>query len=293
MISILIPTYHYKVDALVAMLHEQAGHLSSNFEILVYDDGSQDILPENEKINELEHVTYRHFKENRGRSGIRKALAEDAKADLLLFLDADVLPTAPDFLKRYEAQLSNPFDVVCGGILYRDRAEDGRQLRYVYGKKRESREAVARQKEPYIIVTANLLIRKSLFLDSIVELENLYGEDLLLSQQLQQKKAKVVHIDNPVWHLGLECSADYIKKSEQALQNMVRWEKEAKISHDFTSLQRSYLKLKRLGLIPLFRWCIGLLNGLFIKSNLVSKKPGLFWFDMYRLHFYAQKKKNA
>lgn len=293
MISILIPTYNYKVDQLVAVLYKQAEQLSIPFEILVYDDGSTSRFSENEGINQRKYAKYQYFEKNRGRGVIRHQLAMDAKADLLLFLDADVLPMSDDFLSNYVHRSLEKFDIICGGIAYKDEATPSEMLRYVYGKKREAKDAETRQNEPFIIVTANLFIGKEYFLKRNTELNNRYGEDLLLSQRFKIDGARIKHIDNPVWHLGLESSKDYILKSKEALSNMVYWEKEGKLEPNFTSLQRRYLKLRKLGLAPLFRWFMKLGNSLFIESNLVSKKPSIFLFNMYRLHYYAQLKKHA
>ena len=293
MISILIPTYNYKVDQLVAVLYKQAEQLSIPFEILVYDDGSTIRFSENEGINQREHAHYQYFEKNRGRSVIRNQLAMDAKANLLLFLDADVLPVSDDFLNCYIQMIPDKFDVICGGIAYKDEAAPSEMLRYVYGKKREARDADTRQKDSFIIVTANLLIGKRYFLNSNTELDNRYGEDILLSQQFKTDGASIKHIDNPVWHLGLESSKDYILKSKEALTNLVYWEKEGKLEPNFTSLQRGYLKLRKMGLAPIFRFMMKLGNSLFIESNLTSKKPSIFLFNLYRLYYYAQLKKHA
>jgi len=293
MISILIPTYNYKVDALVTALCDEAETMDQKFEILVFDDGSTTVFSENEAINEQPYATYKYFETNQGRGAIRQKLADAATYDLLLFLDADVLPVSPNFLKKYQSQLQQSNEVICGGVSYQDNTDSSKQLRYVYGKKREAKKATIRQKEPFIIVTANLLIEKSTFFAANIELDNRYGEDLLLSQQLKLQNASVLHIDNPVWHLGLESSADYIAKSEEALRNMVFWEKEGKLKPGFTSLQRAYNRMKQWGMLSIFRWVVGLLNKLGLKSNLTSKNPSLFWFDTYRLHYYSKLKKHA
>ena len=294
MISILIPTYNEKVDTLVKVLHTQAEKLSAEFEILVYDDGSTTFFPENETINALPHVTYRYFEKNIGRGAIRNRLATHAKAEFLLFLDADVLPTQDSYLNTYESTLNDAFDVICGGVAYKKgNIPVDERLRHAYGKKREEKSAQTRQKKPYFIVSANLLIRKACFLEINTELQNLYGGDLFLSQHLKHKKRDVKHIDNPVWHLGLESSSQFIKKSEAAIRNLVHWEKEGKLDNNFTPLQQKYLSLKRKGLLPLYQFFLKIANKVYIASNLTSKNPSPLLFNMYRLYYYIQRKKHA
>jgi hypothetical protein len=102
---------------------------------------------------------------------------------------------------------------------------------------------------------------------------------------------KVGHIDNPVFHLGLEDSEDYLLKAREAVKNIVRMEGQGKLSDDFTSLQRAYKKARMLGMLPLLRWTVKI-SANKIRSNLLSKNPALFCFDIFRLSCYAELKKN-
>lgn len=293
MISILIPTYNYSVSRLVETLHEQAIKTDLIFEILVFEDGSTAFVSENEKLNSLEHVNYRKPSENIGRAAIRAELANAAKYDMLLFLDADTLPVMETFIEEYAIRLNTRTDVICGGIAYKDEApEQSRMLRYKYGKARESKSSRERSKNAEIIVTANMLIRREIFNKCNTELENFYGEDLLISHRLKTINAKVEHIDNPVWHLGLEESEDYLDKAFEAIQNIVRLEKKGKIDSGLTSLQKAYKKLKTFGMTKAY---LALLNPFSksIRKNLISAHPSLFLFDLYRLKYYIELKRNG
>jgi len=278
----------------VSVLHAQSEKLATSFEVLVFDDGSSTRFPENESINDYPNAKYQYFEKNMGRGAIRQQLAQDAQGSMLLFLDADVLPTNDQFLAEYEAELTDSTQVICGGVAYQNAAVPANErLRYVYGKKREEKSAELRQQTPYIIVTANLLIRKDIFLEVNTELQNLYGEDLLLSQNLKQKKYTILHIDNPVWHLGLETSLQFIKKSEAAIRNMIYWEQEGKLDPDFTALQKKYQSLQRKGLRSTYQIFLKLANKVYIAANLTSKNPSPMLFNMYRLYYYIQQKKHA
>ena len=89
MLSILIPTYNYNIEALVTELHAQATACGIDFEILCYDDCSTnlDLIASNKSINLLKNTSYKVLKSNIGRSAIRNLLAKDAHYDLLLFLN--------------------------------------------------------------------------------------------------------------------------------------------------------------------------------------------------------------
>ncbi len=262
-------------------------------EILIFDDASDSYTEENRNSAIAEGVSYRRFDNNLGRSAIRQKLAESARFQMLLFLDADVMPTGSDFLENYVKAAREDAEVVCGGIAYEaDPPSKDKMLRYTYGVKREAKPASERNKEPYIIVTANMLIQKDMFLSINEDLSNFYGEDLLLSSNLKKNATAVLHIDNPVYHLGLEPTEDYLAKARSAVQNLVRLEGEKRIGDDFISLQRAYLKLKRFGLAPLFRWFMKLFDGS-IQSNLLSARPSVFYFNLWRLSYYSELKKHG
>jgi glycosyltransferase involved in cell wall biosynthesis len=293
MISILIPTYNYDTTPLVQNLLDQAKSLKQSMEILIFDDGSIKFRDENMKIGASEQVTYKYFENNMGRSAIRQKLAEQASYDLLLFLDADVLPATNDFLKNYiKAAYDNPM-AVCGGVTYESTPPTkDKMLRYIYGVEREAKSAAVRSKEPHIIVTANMLIDKELFLKINEDLTNFYGEDLLISWNLKKLGVEVIHIDNPVMHLGLESSENFIEKAMSAVRNLVRLENEGKIGQDFISLQRAYGKLKRFGSLGFFRWIMRRMNQR-MRANALSHRPSMFYFNLLRLSHYAELKKNG
>ena len=103
MLSILIPTYNYDIQTLVDKVHAQLVDCKIKFEILCYDDCSTktEITTANKSIAALENTQYKILDGNIGRSAIRNLLAKDARFDLLLFLDADVIPVKKDFISTY------------------------------------------------------------------------------------------------------------------------------------------------------------------------------------------------
>lgn len=291
MLSILIPTYNHNVYELTHQVHSQAEQLSIPYEILVIDDHSTLFLSENEKIKELSNVQFTILEKNIGRSGVRAMLAENAQFDTLLFLDADVLPGSKMFLANYISQSKiTSTDVIFGGVAYvKDAPPIENRLRWQYGKNREVKSAADREQNPYFVISQNLFISKDCFQKINTSLENFYGDDLILSQQLKKGQIKVCHIDNPVFHLGLETSKDYLTKALSAVETIVMLEDKGQLDKDLTKLQRSYLHLKKWNCTGLFRAIIGLFTQL-MEKNFISERPNLFWFDLYRLHYYIQLK---
>lgn len=290
MLSILIPVYNYNVFRLVENVHNQALECNIVFEIICLDDGSTLFLAENENINQLKNSRFSILDKNIGRSAIRNLLARRATYQNLLFLDADTIPVQKDFLSTYIAQINNDEKVVYGGILYENtQPSKNKLLRWFYGKKREALTTSERNKNPYIsFLTLNFLIKKSIFkkVNFNENIPNLRHEDTLFSYQLMQSKMEVIHIENPVYHLGLEDSKTFLKKSEESVIGLKNLVDSNLMSSNYVKLSHYFLLLKKYGFQSLTAFCFKTLKPFFIKQ-LLSKKPSLFLFDLYRLGYYC------
>lgn len=289
MISILIPVYNYPVSALVQSLHKQACKLDFMYEIVVCDDGSSQKSTKisNQAIEQLEEVLYIENKKNEGRIATRNRLAKTAKYPWLLFLDADVLPADEQFLSRYLNFFNQSFEIVTGGFSYSaDKPDDQFLLRWKFGSKRESISARARNRHPYrVFISANYLIRKTTYLGLLAHLKTTaYGSDNLIAAIFSKSKTAILHIDNPVIHLGLENNKVFLKKSREAADALRSFSGSHSEFQSQSRLYRTFLVLKRFGLAKLvdFVFCI---NRKQLEKNLLGKKPSLFLFDLYRLGY--------
>ena len=295
MVSILIPTYNFLVVDLVTKLHEQCEELSLSFEIIVIDDHSPNasIIDKNSAISNLNYCNFLRNDKNLGRAATRDLLAKEAQYNWLLFLDADVIPSSNNFIKFYIDTLEDKVDLICGGIEYsKEEPAKEQLLRYRYGLKREVRSVASRNQDKYTVVSANLLIRKSIFLAINNQLENFYGDDLVLSQNLKRAQPSIRHINNPVIHLGLENSTIFIQKSLESIEMTVHFEENNLFENDLRPIQRAYLKLKKYGMLGLMSFFIEKFKSQ-IEKNLHSSKPSLLLFDLYRLNHYIKLKKNG
>jgi len=293
MLSILIPTYNYKVISLVESLSKQLEKVSFSFEILVLDDCSSnaEIVESNKNIEKISHCTYSQNPTNKGRTATRQALAEKAKYNWLLFMDADVLPGNDDFIKKFDIA-NQSADVVFGGISYENsKPESDKLLRWKYGKAREAKPVSEREKMPHLsIISQCFLMKKEVFLKANTFHQNLYGVDVLFAQNLEKLKTRVLHIENPIVHLGLESSESFIEKSKKGLESLLYFEKEGFIPNDYRPIQKAYLSLERNYFLKLFIFTIKRLKNQ-IEKNLKGKNPSLFLFDLYRLYYFTELKK--
>ena len=272
-------------------MHSQCENADLIYEILVLDDASTDknTSEENSKINELTNSNFEILQKNIGRSKIRNLLAEKAKYDWLLFLDADTFPSSSEFIINYIKSINSENAIVYGGINYPENTSEAFSLRHTYGIERESLSLRERLKNPYrSFITMGFAIKKEVF-QSIKFNENLRGygyEDSVFAYELQKKKIPLLHIDNPVIHLNLESTDDFIKKSELALQNLLDFYKTGAIDGETVKILSIYLKLKNLGLLFSVRWFFSLSKNIILK-NIRSSKPSLFLFDLYRLGYLS------
>lgn len=295
MISVLIPTYNYDVRELVTTIHKLCVNEKITFEILILDDCSTDLLSYelNQKISNLSNVTFSKNETNQGRTATRNKLAESAKFDWLLFLDADVLPKADSFISNYLKTMSEAYDCIFGGICYTKEAPQQEQLlRWLYGKLREAKAVDQRNTHPFDIISQNLLIKKKIFFDCNPSEYNFYGMDILFSYNLKKTQAKMLHIDNPVIHHGLESSASFLDKSLKAVESTYKMEKAGLISEDARPLQRAYLKLKKARSLSSFQKTYKLIASR-AEKNLTSKNPSIRLLDAYKLNYYIKLKRHG
>lgn len=295
MISICIPVYNTDIRNLTANLKKMADDLTIPWEIRVLDDGSkEEYRSPNRTIHRPGKVIYEELPSNAGRSAIRNELAKRAKFPFLLFLDADSLPVDNLFLQRY-ADMATRADVVCGGTLYDENPpETDRMLRWIYGREREMVALSARQNKGFAITANNFMIRRDLLI-SIPFRESIskYGhEDTVLGYDLLQAGYAPVHIDNPVWHLGLEPSGEYLAKTRKAIENLVYISEEIVTDPRFMN-DSGLLRLRKKAKDLRLAWICSLIFRIMepiLRRHLTGPAPTLLLFDLYRAGYICSLK---
>jgi len=294
MISILIPTYNYNIYPLVIELKEQCDYCKIEYEIICLDDCSNIEYKHNEKINKLDHCNFARNNHNCGRASNINKLVQFSKFNYILILEADSLPYAKNFIELYINEINLKKDAVFGGVIYSTkRPPKDSKLRWIYGHKRESKNLDYRLKNSYnFIFTWNLLIRKDCFLKiSFNRLIKNYGfEDLIFILDLKRENIKVDHIQNLCIHQNEETNIVFLNKYNSSLRNLKFIIDQDIIRIDDTSLTKTYNFLKRTRLQFLVSFIFKYSKELIIK-NLLSKKPSLFLFDLYKLGYYCNLQK--
>lgn len=288
MLSILIPVYNYNVYPLVSELHKQCLECEIDFEILCQDDFSNFYLIENQKINNLSKCHFFISDKNSGRTSTRNKLANKADFKWLLFLDADVIPVNSDFISTYLSLIDEQYQVVFGGYYYdKDtKPKPECRFRYKYGKEREEKTASERNLEPYkYIFSGNLLILKETFLAANYPHKDAhYGMDIYFSYQLFLNKTKILHIENPIYHLGLETNEIFFKKSILAVESRKKFLIDCEQIEKISPLIKHYKTIKKYGLLPTAILFFKITEPI-LKKRIFNKNPSLFCFDIYRLGY--------
>ena len=295
MLSINIPVYNHEVVNLVKHLLKQAQELGIQFEIRVYDDGSDSkIRLVNQELLKFRNVVYLELEKNLGRAAIRNKMGFDSKFKYLLFIDADSMPVKENYISKFLENVS-PNRILCGGTAYKiNKPKHTEQyLRWFYGINREAIPAETRNRyKGFIITSNNFLIEKDVFEKIHFREElNKYGhEDTLLGYDLFNNGIEILHIDNQVEHTGLEDSQIFLEKTRTALKSLFE------ITHGILSgdmvfirrvpFLRHYKKITKY-IPPFLLKMFYKMSHRFIEKELNGENPSLFLYDIYKLGYYS------
>jgi len=294
-ISVLVAVYNYSVEVLLDGLLLQLSEIKVPAEVIFMDDCSSnsEISGHNIALTEnKEAIRYILLNQNVGRSAVRNRLAEQAQYSHLLFIDVDSKIVNPDFLENYLLHIKDT-PAIAGGTAYSELKNPLHSLRFYYGKSREEVAAEQRDQHPYDAITLNnLFIEKAVYLKfPLDEQLTQYGhEDTKFGYELKANKIPLLHIDNPVEHIGLEDNQAFLDKTRLGVINFVKLVKGG-LGHE-SKLYRAYQKLERFHAIGLFRLFYACFSKKIMK-NLLSEKPSIRLFDLYKLHIFIEELKKV
>lgn len=306
-LSILLPSYNNVCVSLVQVLQRQADALRGKldkpfrYEIIVADDGSTDAacIDANRVIGDMLHCRYLRMEQNVGRAQIRNVLISESRGDYVLLIDSDLFLCDDNYLYKYATSTA---DVVYGGtriggegLAMVDNEANTENLkgnlRYIYEKKAEpSHWAVFRQLRPnQEISVCNLYARRDIMeahpFDSRFKA---YGyEDVLFGKRLAESGIEVTHIDNPVLINEFEPNSVFVKKTEEAILTLCRFEQDLE---GYSNLKTKVTTLGRYIPLSLFRLWHRIMKNK-EKRNLTGSKPSLLLFKLYKLGFFLENRK--
>lgn len=303
-LSILLPSYNNVCVSLVQVLQCQADALRGKldkpfrYEIIVADDCSTDAacIDANRVIGDMLHCRYLRMEQNVGRAQIRNVLISESRGDYVLLIDSDLFLCDDNYLYKYATSTA---DVVYGGTriggegfaMVDNEANTENlkgNLRYIYEKKAEpSHRAAFRQLRPnQEISVCNLYARRDIMeahpFDSRFKA---YGyEDVLFGKRLAESGIEVTHIDNPVLINEFEPNSVFVKKTEEAILTLCRFEQDLE---GYSNLKTKVTTLGRYIPLSLFRLWHRIMKNK-EKRNLTGSKPSLLLFKLYKLGFFLE-----
>lgn len=287
-LSVLIPVFNCRCRDLVKSLHRQLCDLHINWEIIVADDGSDDveIKEENRTIRSLSGVQLIEREVNSGRSKIRNFLASEAKYDRILFIDGDMSLRNGNFIESY---LASDSPIVYGGYdIIHDDESLNQNLRYRYERKAEgNHSADIRRKTPYQdFHTSNFMVAKKIMTRfPFDERFRHYGyEDVLWGKTLRDNGIAIEHINNPVTFSDFESNQHFLRKTEEALRTLFEFRNDLQ---GFSPLLDYDRRISQMHLTPLLH----LMYKVFHKSllhNLKGNNPSVFKFNIYKLLYFEE-----
>lgn len=291
-LSILIPVYNHDVVDFVKELYRQSVEADILFEILLFDDQSEEVYKEkNAILHTLPNVKVFTLPSKAGRSVARNFLAAQARYDYCLFLDCDSEIVDGKYIRRYLPYCNGERVVICGGTTYRmEKPAKDHMLRWTYGVRCEIRSAAERNKRPNSqFSTFNFMMQKELFSEiRFNELLKNYGhEDTLFGFELRKKGITILHIDNPLYHVGIDDNKVYLEKTRQGVENlkllMEQYPDNESLIHDIRLL-RFYNRLKKGHVVFLFFAFFFLVKRPILR-NLNGKHPSTILFNVYKLGY--------
>lgn len=225
-LSVLTPFYGHDPSAMLVRL----GCAPAGVELVLFDDGSNSasllasVLAATAATGAPTTLITRA--QNQGRAQARNRLLQAARGEYVLFLDADMLPDADDFLARWLSLIvAQRPQVAFGGLSLRtvDATAETALHHQLFGRS-DCRDAAARAQSPaQFTATANLLVRRSV-LDATPFDDAFVGwgfedVDWALSVAAQ---TPIVHVDNSAAHAGLDSVDTLLRKSREAGPNFAR-----------------------------------------------------------------------
>lgn len=266
-------------------------------EIVLLDDASlSEFLIQYRELELFTYVKIERNNKNEGRQSARQRLARIASHDNLLFLDCDSTILNDNFLAKYlhEIETDNR-DVICGGRVYVEKAPENctKRLHWKYGVKRENIHSTTGKSKRFLkkFHSNNFLIKKTTFLSLpfFKGFRNYGHEDTYWGLVLQESGIEISIIYNPVLHADIEEADTFLRKSNEALENLksLAFQIQPEILSKYVKLFRVYRYLKATRCQGLTEKMVVFFEQAILK-NLKSCHPNLLLFDLYRLSYFIR-----
>jgi len=226
LLSVLTPFHRDDPSKLIAAL----GAAPAGVEFVMLDDGSRDVQLLNRVVTATAtlaapvRIIVRD--KNAGRAAARNRLIAEARGRYVLFLDADMIPDQPDFLARWLRLIERKRPLAAFGGLSVAQIKPTREtaLHYNLFAHSDCAPAKERAKRPaQTTASANLLVRRAVFrrMPFDAAFKGWGFEDTDWALRIS-RHTRILHINNPATHAGLDTVETLLRKSAEAGPNFAR-----------------------------------------------------------------------
>ncbi len=289
-LSILIPYYHDDPVLLLNDLLVQA-QATGKTEILLYDDGTKDANVNARLLSIAKKspaaVSLFFAQENKGRSSARNYLKSQARAEWVLFLDADMRPEETHFIDDYLNLIAaDNVDIIFGGFTVpKQKQSTETELHRAFSKTSDCLSADERTKNGAQYVCTSNLCTRSEILDKEPFDPGFVGwgwEDSEWAARVA-RKYRLKHADIPALHLGLETTETLLKRFKNSAENYTRFTN----AHPELAKTLTLYKLsKKLKYVPGQKLTRPILRML-VRCNTIPTKIRLIALKLWRASWYA------
>lgn len=225
-LSVLTPFHRHDPAPLLARM----AHAPPGVEFILLDDGSGSapllagVVESAMRLGGGARLIV--WPDNRGRAAARNRLIGEARGEYVLFLDADMLPDSPRFLRNWLGIIDTqrPY-VAFGGLSLRHAARTKQTaLHYNLFAHSDCRHPHQRERAPaQFTASANLLAHRDFLAANPFDDEFVgWGfEDVDWALRAAQH-APILHVDNPATHAGLDDVETLLRKGAEAGPNFAR-----------------------------------------------------------------------
>ena len=298
-LSILVPYYHDDPVLLLSDLLVQAqiaNKTAGGAEILMYDDGTNsgkgDANVNARLISTAKKstapISLFFAQKNQGRSSARNYLKSQAKAEWVLFLDADMRPVEEHFLGDYLAEIkADNADIIFGGFTVPNvKQSPETELHRAFSQTSDCLSAEERSKNgAQYVCSSNLCVRAEI-LDAEPFDMGFTGWGWEDSEWAARVSAKyrLKHADIPALHLGLESTDTLLSRFKNSGANYLRF---TNAHPDLAKTLTLYKLSKKLGHVPGQKLMRPVLKTL-VRTSALPTKLRLIALKLWRASWYAE-----
>ncbi|MEP6343165.1 MAG: glycosyltransferase family A protein [Maricaulaceae bacterium] len=288
-LSILIPFFRDNPSELIETLASIAGQ---SVEVLTYDDGTGDKDLSREVSAAVKSAACQASlftaHDNRGRAFGRNYLFDMAKADWVLFLDADMMPMNEHFITTYLTEIkAGTSDVIFGGFnVLETNGTPETEIHRVMSITSDCAPAAERQRlGPKNVASSNLCVRKTVLTAEPFDtgFSGWGWEDSEWAARVSTR-FRLKHIDNPALHLGLESTDTMLNRFRTSGHNYMRFTQRHPELASSLPLNRWVTRLRKTPGHQLLRPVLKLM----VKINQAPIKLRIVALKLWRASWYAE-----